>query len=86
MGGPVPVAAFELQHDLAGASALEPFIGNCGAADVAVQAFELLALMRATKHCRACFNKTMLAPARFIPPAACGLTSGAPCVRANLRG
>jgi hypothetical protein len=90
MGGPAPVAAFELQHDSAVAIALEPFIGNRGAGDAAAQAFELLALMHATKYCRASFIKTPLAPVRFIPPAVCGLTSGAPCVRArgraNLRG
>jgi len=31
MGGPVLVGAFELQHDIAGAIAFEPFIGNGGA-------------------------------------------------------
>lgn len=90
MGGSVPVAALELQHDLAGAIALEPLIGNRGAGDVAAQAFELLALSHATKCCRASFITAPLAPVRFIPPAVCGLTSGAACVcargRANLRG
>ncbi len=85
MGGPVPVAAFELQHDLAGAIALEPFVGNRGAGDVAAQAFELVALMHATKYCCASFIKTPLAPVRFIPPAVCGLTSDAPCVRTRAR-
>ena len=89
MGRPVSVAAFELQHGLAGAIGLEPFIGNRGAGDVAAQAFELPALMHATKYWRTSFNKTPLAPVRFIPPTVCRLTSGAPCVRtrgrANLR-
>ncbi len=52
VGGVVPVGAFELQHDLADAIALEPFIGNRGAGDVAAQAFEFLALMGATTYCR----------------------------------
>ena len=52
VGGPVAVGAFELEHDLAGAIALEPFIGNGGAGDVAAQALELLALMGATAYCR----------------------------------
>ena len=42
--------AFELQHDLAFASALEPFVGDRGAGDVAAQPFEFLALMRTTAH------------------------------------
>ena len=52
VGGAVPVGAFELQHDLAGAIALEPLVGDGGAGDVAAQAFELLALMGATTDCR----------------------------------
>jgi hypothetical protein len=51
MGGAVAVGALELQHDLAGAIALEPFIGNRGG-NVAAQAFELLALVGATADCR----------------------------------
>jgi len=46
MGGGVAAAAFELLHDLAGAVALEPLVGNGGAGDGAAQAFELLALHR----------------------------------------
>ena len=52
MGGAIAVGAFELEHDLAGAVALEPFVGNGGAGDVAAQAFELLALIGATTDCR----------------------------------
>ena len=52
MGGAVAPGALELQHDLACWIALEPFIGNGRAGDVAAQAFELLALMSATAHCR----------------------------------
>ena len=48
MRGAVAPGAFQLQHDITSAIALEPFIGNRGARDVAAQAFELLALMRAT--------------------------------------
>ena len=52
MRGAVPVGAFELEHDLAGAIAHEPFIGNRGAGDVAAQALEFLALMGATAYRR----------------------------------
>ena len=52
MGGAVVVRALELQHDLAGAIAFEPFVGNRGAGDIAAQAFEFLALTGATAHCR----------------------------------
>ena len=90
MGGPISVAAYELHHGLAGAIALEPSIGNCGAGDIAVQAFELLALMHGTNYQRGSLINTPLAPVRFIPSTACGLTSRVPCVRtrghANLRG
>ena len=48
MGGAVAPGALELQHDLAGTGALEPFVGNGRAGDIAAQAFELLALMSAT--------------------------------------
>ena len=41
---------FELQHDIAGAIALEPFVADRRAGDVAAQAFEFLALMRTTAH------------------------------------
>jgi hypothetical protein len=90
MGGPIPVAAYEPHHGLAGAIELEPSIGNRGAGDVAAQAFELLALMHATNYRRGSLINTPLAQVRFIPPTVCRLTSGAPCVRtrvrANLRG
>ena len=42
--------ALELQHHLAGAIALEPFVGNGRAGDLAAQAFERLALMGATAY------------------------------------
>ena len=45
MGGAIAPGAFELQHNLAGAIALEPLVGNSRAGDVAAQAFEMLALM-----------------------------------------
>jgi hypothetical protein len=48
--GAVAPGAFELQHDITSASALEPFVGDRRAGDVAAQAFEVLALMRATAH------------------------------------
>ena len=52
MGGAVAEGALQLQHDLAGAITLEPFIGDGGARDVAAQAFELLALTGAAAHRR----------------------------------
>jgi len=86
MSGPISAAAFEPQHQSAGANALEPSIANRGAGDVAAQAFESLAPMHAAKHCRASFVKTPIAPTRLMPPAACRLSSGVPSVCAHLRG
>ena len=40
VGGAVAEGALQLQHDLAGAITLEPFIGNGEAGDIAAQAFE----------------------------------------------
>ena len=57
VGGAVAVGAFELQHDLAGAVALEPLVGNGGAGDVTAQAFELLALMGAAAY--GCMQKEL---------------------------
>ena len=51
--------AFELQHDIASAIALQPLNGDRGARDVAAQAFEFLALMRPAAH------PGMLTPARI---------------------
>ena len=47
MRSAVAPRAFELQHDI---PALESLVGDRGASDVAAQAFEFLALMRATAH------------------------------------
>ena len=44
MGGAVAPGAVELEHDLAGAIAFEPLVGNGRAGELAAQAFELLAL------------------------------------------
>ena len=52
MGGAVAEGALQLQHDLAGAITLEPFVGNGGARDIAAQALELRALTGATAHRR----------------------------------
>ena len=52
MGGAVAPGALELEHDLAGAIALEPLVGNGRTGDIAAQAFELLALMSTTAYCR----------------------------------
>ena len=54
MRGAVVVGTLELQHDLAGAITLEPFVGNGGARDIAAQAFEFLALTGATALLEAC--------------------------------
>ena len=52
VGGAVAPGAFELQHHLACWIALEPFVGNRRAGDIAAPALELLALMGTTTHCR----------------------------------
>jgi hypothetical protein len=57
--GAVAPRAFELQHDIPRAIALEPLNGDRGARDVAAQAFEFLALMRPAAH------PGMLTPARI---------------------
>ena len=51
MGGAVTVGILELQHDLTGWIALEPFVVNGRAGDIAAPAFELLALVCTTAHC-----------------------------------
>ena len=48
--GAVTPGAFELQHDITRAIALEPFVGDRRAGDIAAQPFDLLALMRATAY------------------------------------
>ena len=50
VSSPVLIRALELQHDLAGAVALEPFVGNGRAGDIAAQVFEFLALIGAATH------------------------------------
>ena len=47
MGGAVFERTHQLQHDIAGAVTLEPFIGDCRAGDIAAQVLELLALIGA---------------------------------------
>jgi len=48
MGGFIPLRGFELQHNLAGPGAAQPFVAEGRARDVATQAFEGLPLMGAT--------------------------------------
>ena len=50
MRGTVTLGVFALQHDITSAIALEPLNGDCRAGDIAAQAFEFLALMRATAY------------------------------------
>jgi hypothetical protein len=50
MSGPILVGVFELQHDLAIAIALESFVGNRRAGDVAAHMFELVALIDGEPH------------------------------------
>ncbi len=52
MSGTVPVGTFALQHHLASTIALEPFVGNGRAGDIAAKAFEFLALVGAIAHAR----------------------------------
>ena len=42
--------AFELQHDIAGAVELEPFVGDGGACDIAAQLFEFVALIHGAAY------------------------------------
>lgn len=48
--GALAPRALELQREITRSIALEPLVGDRGAGDAAAQAFELLALMRATAH------------------------------------
>ena len=48
--GAVAPGALELQHDITSAIALESFVGDRGARDVAAQAFKFLTLMGATAY------------------------------------
>ena len=41
MGGAVFECAFQLQHDIAGAVTLEPFVGDRRAGDIAAQVLQL---------------------------------------------
>ena len=52
VGRAIPVGALQLQHHLPGAIALEPFISDCRARDVAAQVFEFFALISAAAHRR----------------------------------
>ena len=52
MGGAVLIGALQLQHRLASTVALEPFVGNGRAGDIAAQLFECLALIGAATHRR----------------------------------
>ncbi|MEO5862396.1 MAG: hypothetical protein ABIQ03_08035 [Burkholderiales bacterium] len=51
MPSAVLIRALELQHDLASAVALEPFVGNGRAGNIPTQVFEFLALIGAAAHC-----------------------------------
>ena len=50
VGGAIAVRAFELQHDIAGAVELAPFIGDGGAGNIAAQLFEFIALIHGAAH------------------------------------
>src|SRR5882724_4026855 len=52
MSRAVFVGALELQHDVARAVTLEPFVGDCRAGDIAAQVLQLLALIGAPTHRR----------------------------------
>ena len=52
MGGAVFERALQLQHDIAGAITLEPFVGDRRAGDIAAQVLQLLALIGAPAHRR----------------------------------
>jgi len=48
MGGAVFVRTFQLQHDLTGAVALEPFVGDGRPGDVAAEVFQFCTLIKGT--------------------------------------
>ena len=50
MGGAVFECALQLQHDIAGAITLEPFVGDRRAGDIAAQVLQFLALIGALAH------------------------------------
>jgi hypothetical protein len=52
MGGAVFECTLQLQHDIAGAVTLEPFIGDRRAGDIAAEMLQLLALIGALAHRR----------------------------------
>src|SRR5438093_6598716 len=52
MSRAVFVGALELQHDVARAVTLEPFVGDCRAGDIAAQVLQFLALIGAPAHRR----------------------------------
>ena len=52
MGGAVFVGTLQLQHDLAGAVTLEPFVGDGRSGDIAAELLEFLALIGAPAHRR----------------------------------
>ena len=45
MGGAIAIRGCELQHDLTGPGAAEPFVAEGGARDVAAETFEFLSLL-----------------------------------------
>jgi len=52
MGGAVFVRTLQLQHDLAGAVALEPFVGDGGPGDIAAELLQFFTLIGAPTHRR----------------------------------
>ncbi len=50
MRGPIAIRRFELQEDLAGRGAAQPFVAQGGAGDVATETFEGRPLMRPAIH------------------------------------
>ena len=52
MGGAVFVRTLQLQHDLAGAVTLEPFVGDGRPGDIAAELLQFLALIGAPAHRR----------------------------------
>ena len=52
MGGAVFVRTLQLQHDLVGAVALEPFVGDGRSGDIAAELLEFFTLIGAPTHRR----------------------------------
>ena len=68
MSGAIAVRGFQLQHDLAGPGAAEPFVAEGGTGDVAAQPFKFLALGNERTHWRTCTGGIVIIGFPFLNP------------------